>query len=36
MTMNFPSIDFYMFTIIIVGGNVWNLFKNAIQVLVLL
>ena len=34
MTMNLPSIDFHMFTIIIVIGNVWILFKNAIQVLV--
>jgi hypothetical protein len=34
MTMNLPSIDFHMFTIIIVIGNVRNLFKIAIQVLV--
>jgi hypothetical protein len=34
MTMNLPSIDFHMFAIIIVIGNVWNLFKIAIQVLV--
>jgi hypothetical protein len=33
MTVNLPSIDFHMFTIIIVIGNVWNLFKTAIQVL---
>jgi hypothetical protein len=30
MTMNLPSTDFYIYTIIIVIGNVWNLFKNAI------
>jgi hypothetical protein len=34
MTMNLPSTDFHMFTIIIVIGNVWNLFRIAIQVLV--
>jgi hypothetical protein len=34
MTMNLPSKDFHMFTTSIVIGNVWNLFKNAIQVLV--
>jgi hypothetical protein len=34
MTMNLPSTNFHMFTIIIVNGNVWNLFKNAIQVLI--
>jgi hypothetical protein len=34
MTMNLPSMDFHMFTIIIVIGNVWNVFKIAIQVLV--
>jgi hypothetical protein len=34
MTMNLPSIDFHMFTIIIVIGNVWNLSKIDIQVLV--
>jgi hypothetical protein len=34
MTMNLPSTDFHIFTIIIVIGNVWNLFKIAIQVLV--
>jgi hypothetical protein len=34
MTMNLPSIDFHMFTIIIVNGNFWNLFGNAIEVLV--
>jgi hypothetical protein len=33
MTMNSPSIEFHMFTIIIVIGNVSNLFNNAIQVL---
>ena len=33
MTMNLPSIDFRMFIIIIVTGNVCILFKNAIQVL---
>jgi hypothetical protein len=34
MTMNLPSTDFHMFTIIIVIGYVWNLFKSAIQVLI--
>jgi hypothetical protein len=34
MTMNLLSTDFHMFTIILVIGNVWILFKNAIQVLV--
>jgi hypothetical protein len=34
MTMNLPSSDFHMCTIITVIGNVWNLFKIAIQVLV--
>jgi hypothetical protein len=34
MTMNLPSTDFHMCTIIIVIANVWNLFKIAIQVLV--
>jgi hypothetical protein len=34
MTMNLLSTNFHMFTIIIVIGNVWILFKNAIQVLV--
>jgi hypothetical protein len=34
MTMNLPSTDFHMFTIIIMIGNVRNLFKIAIQVLV--
>jgi hypothetical protein len=34
MTMNLPSTNFHMYTIIIVIGNVWNLFKNAIQVLI--
>jgi hypothetical protein len=34
MTMNLPSTDFHMFTIIIVIGNVWILFKNVIQVFI--
>jgi hypothetical protein len=34
MTMSLPLTNFHMFTIIIVIGNVWNIFKNAIQVLV--
>jgi hypothetical protein len=34
MTMNLPSSDFHMCTIITVIGNVWNLIKIAIQVLV--
>jgi hypothetical protein len=34
MTMNLSSIDFHMFRIIIVIDNIWNLFKNAIQVLI--
>jgi hypothetical protein len=34
MIMDLPSTDFHMLTINIVIGNVWNLFKNAIQVLI--
>jgi hypothetical protein len=34
MIMNLPSTNFRMFTIIIVIGSIWNLFKNATQVLV--
>jgi hypothetical protein len=37
MTMNLPSTNFHMFTIIIVIGNpiiVWIFFKNPIKVLV--
>jgi hypothetical protein len=34
MTINLPSSDFHMCTIITVIGNVWNLIQIAIQVLV--
>jgi hypothetical protein len=33
MTISLPFTDFHMFSIFIVTGNVWNLFKKGIQVL---